>query len=1344
MKGKKNLAEEINLLNPLLINISYAKNILLYLTLVVVILSNSSSSKTKGISRSLLLIQSYEITLKIRTGGNQTIISQSYNHCPDIIYVDGEETTPVDSPKCRTINLKKVSSTIKLVWNSTSNNLDYMFKDLVNLLEVDLSKYDTSSVTSMKQLFYGCNSLISVNLSGLNTSSVTNISEIFSNCTSLTEIDLSSFDTSEVTLMMNCFFGCKSLISLNLSSFNTSKVKQMDRMFQECVSLTSLDLSNFDTSQVTDMNYMFGTCLSLISLDLSNFETHNLKISKYMFNECKSLKELNISKMTISEVTNAKYMFGYCTSLTSIDVSNFNTSNVINMDLMFNACYSLVSLNVNHFNTMNVQNINSMFKNCYSLTSLNISNFITDKVTNMEYMFYNCSKLKVLELNNFNTSKVQKMNFMFYNCGIESLDLSHFNTKSVNNIKYMFQKCESLISLDISNFNTTSVTTMEGMFSGCKNIKYINFKNFSKSSKTNIDNIFNGININVVLCFNNKNYLQAKIDSIKCHTLYCGDDWHNHIKKIVESNKSCVDNCSNFIYENNDICYDTAPPMTELIQDYTTYFPTEMPTITTQVSIINNSSNDIDTNNFTEIAVHSTQLESNSLTIDFKTDHIDELTDFKLDTTNDISESNYIMVETTNILNSSLVLTIEEKNQLKFEEIGESILPSFSGNNGEEVIIEGDDDFYFCLSAYDGKKFPEKSNNNSNRFSVIDLGECEDRLREKYGINDSLSFIILKYEKISNDSVEKTIQYEVYEPINKTKLDLSICSDISIDIYVPVELSPKLQNLYNELKDFGYDLFDINDDFYQDICTPYNSENGTDVLLSDRINYYYNNDETRCQANCKLSNYLPEEQYIKCECDISNSEIKTESTNKFSAKFIYESFFDILKYSNYKVLKCFNLVFKLNNLTKNKGSILTLVYFAVFLVIIILFYIKGFNQLKEFISFDKNIKNTSSKNLKIYEKEKPSNNDNKIKPELKQNEIMILNNITNKNNDSKITKRSSKDINNNQIHRKNNSKNLSLKRYKRRKSSIKSIIFQNPPKKDKIKRHANVDNNFKKINNDIKIVSDERILTNKCNFNEYENEKYSNSNKIINQLSNDNNINLEINQYNKEAPLDNFELNNLEYEEAIKLDKRKFLELYWSILKREHLILFTFFNWNDHNIIFLKFIRFIFLVCTDMAMNVFFFSDDTMHKMFLDYGKYNFIQQIPQIVYSTIISNLIEIILCYLSLTDKLFYQMKKFNEKDTFTKAKIIKCIKLKINFFFVFTFIMFLFYWYLITSFCAVYQNTQIAFIKDSLVSFCLGLLYPFVLYLIPSSLRIISLKFTRWKLSFIYKLSDIIPIF
>ena len=98
---------------------------------------------------------------------------------------------------------------------------------------------------------------------------------------------------------------------------------------------------------------------------------------------------------------------------------------------------------------------------------------------------------------------------------------------------------------------------------------------------------------------------------------------------------------------------------------------------------------------------------------------------------------------------------------------------------------------------------------------------------------------------------------------------------------------------------------------------------------------------------------------------------------------------------------------------------------------------------------------------------------------------------------------------------------------------------------------------------------------------------------------------------------------------------------------------------------FIKFSRFIFLICTDMAMNVFFFSDDTMHKMFLDYGKYNFIQQIPQIFYSTAVSQLIEIFLCYLSLTDKHYYQVKECKRVSRKSMIGIMKCIQLKMSFF-------------------------------------------------------------------------------
>ena len=176
----------------------------------------------------------------------------------------------------------------------------------------------------------------------------------------------------------------------------------------------------------------------------------------------------------------------------------------------------------------------------------------------------------------------------------------------------------------------------------------------------------------------------------------------------------------------------------------------------------------------------------------------------------------------------------------------------------------------------------------------------------------------------------------------------------------------------------------------------------------------------------------------------------------------------------------------------------------------------------------------------------------------------------------------------------------------------------------------------------------------------------------------------------------------------------------------------------------IKYSKFVFLLCTNMAMNVFFFSDETMNKLFLDYGKYNFIQQIPQIVYSTIVSKLIETLLCFLSMTDKYYYQIKENKHSNKKSISKIKKYIKKKIIFFYIFTILMFLFYWYLITCFCTVYQNTQIAFIKDSLFSFLLDNLIPFVIYIFPALFRYVSLKTKGLFSKCMYQLSNIIPLF
>ena len=155
-----------------------------------------------------------------------------------------------------------------------------------------------------------------------------------------------------------------------------------------------------------------------------------------------------------------------------------------------------------------------------------------------------------------------------------------------------------------------------------------------------------------------------------------------------------------------------------------------------------------------------------------------------------------------------------------------------------------------------------------------------------------------------------------------------------------------------------------------------------------------------------------------------------------------------------------------------------------------------------------------------------------------------------------------------------------------------------------------------------------------------------------------------------------------------------------------------------------------------------------MHKIYKSGGEHDWIGQLAQMIYSTIISQILQIFINYLTMTDIHYYQLKglkkenKINEKQSLT---IIKCIKYKLIVFYFSTFLFFLFFWYTISAFCAVYANTQRIFVTDSYTSFIMGLVYPFALYLIPTGLRYISLKVKGKKnLKILYTLSDKIPFF
>ena len=77
-------------------------------------------------------------------------------------------------------------------------------------------------------------------------------------------------------------------------------------------------------------------------------------------------------------------------------------------------------------------------------------------------------------------------------------------------------------------------------------------------------------------------------------------------------------------------------------------------------------------------------------------------------------------------------------------------------------------------------------------------------------------------------------------------MDLSPCSEVKVDIYSPVNLNQDYLDLIEQIKDQGYDIFNPNDSFYNDICTPYNSMDETDVIIKDRKVDFYNDNITLC------------------------------------------------------------------------------------------------------------------------------------------------------------------------------------------------------------------------------------------------------------------------------------------------------------------------------------------------------------------------------------------------------------------------------------------------------------------------------------------------------------------
>ena len=1278
---------------------------------------------------------------------------------------------------------------------SSVKNMAGLFSGCSKLTSMNISIFDISQVTDISSMFSSCSSLESINYDNINTSSVKKMTSLFSGCSKLTSIDISNFDTSQVTDISYMFNNCKDLKEINFGNIKTSQVKNMRYLFNGCSNLTTIDISLIDTSKVTDISYMFSSCIKLEKINFTNINTSSVKNMAFLFQSCTKLTSLNLTNFDTSQVTDISYMFYSCTNLEKITFGNKKSHLINNIKYLFYACSKLTSIDLSIFDTTRVTDISCMFYSCTNLEKINFGNFNTSSVKNMGNLFQSCSKLSSLDLTNFDTSQVTYLYSMFSGCSnLKYLDLSHFDTKNFKNINYMFYNCRALIFLNLFNFKVNSSVSInyivsyispfvkycindnetkkyllgENKESNCfdicfeKNIKldiinntciescsingygyeYNNFCLYRCPKGTLINNNIcednkckdntqntnecmaetpqgyyynfeeevykkcfyrckfcngegNETNNNCIQCQTNFTFLNDSkfVNNCyqKCEYYYYFDEFGNHFctenytcpknyNKIVISKNKCIDKCLNdntHIYEYENECLMACPNRTIIIENNICYDENMIE------SNINTYINQTEKENTIELT--ETILDYNITSTDII------LSDIILFTYINNTEKEEIINE------SHLFSTYKYINESKDErdeyiENYRNFISDFNISENKEDKVEIKGDVIFQITTSDNQK-----NSSNKNVSTLDLGDCEKKLKDIYGIPQSMPLLIFKIDYFSPDTLIPIIGYEIYHPLNKTKLDLIYCEDILIKLNIPVSI--------DESKLFKYDP---NSEFYNDNCFSYTTEEGTDIILNDRRQEFSTNNLSLCESNCNYTGYNENNKQSSCDCNVKNkmdliSEI-IDNPNKLSNTFDSEESSSSSGSSNIITIKCTKALFSKNGLLNNISSYILLIFITKFLLSIILFMKCGYRLLVKDID---DILNEKEKNKKQIEKNNTLSN-----------RVSLTNGQRIKNRKNNIKKKI----------------NYPPKKYKL--NFVNKYNFNNENKNPISKKSTSgIKLKSTKINK-IKTKTNKNMKKRKPNI--FQSKKKTNK-KVLPIINTTNKENISI-SYN------DFELNLLDYINAINYDKRTFCENYISLLKIKNLIIFSFCPMKDYNSRIIKLCIFSLSFSIHYVINYAFFNDTILHQIYETGGKYDVLYFLPKIVISLVISYIITSIIKYIFLSERNILKIKiqpiVSQAHDISYKEK--KYLVIKYIIFFISSLLFLGFFWLLLSSFGAVYQNTQIFIFKNALISFLISLCLPFFMNFLPCSLRIYSLNSKEKNDECLFKFSKFLQIF
>ncbi len=298
----------------------------------------------------------------------------------------------------------------------------------------------------------------------------------FAQLTSVT--GLANVNTSEVTSLNRLFYGCSKLTTLDLSGFQTSNVKNMGEMFSGCSALTTVKVATgWSTSAVTASSGMFQGCTSIVGSAGTTFDSSHIDKTYARIDRGTSAPGyLSAEIEAYAYLTGGSLIFYYDGMRLTRVGTTYVIKNTINPEWVADGKNATVQ-HVYFDNSFAAARPTTMFKWFYGMTNLvdvtGLSNLNTSEVTKMSNLFDGCSKLTTLSLSHFDTSNTTSTYYMFNGCsGLKILDLSSFDMSKVTTMASMFGGCSALERIFVGEgWTIRSGANDANMFTGCTNLR---------------------------------------------------------------------------------------------------------------------------------------------------------------------------------------------------------------------------------------------------------------------------------------------------------------------------------------------------------------------------------------------------------------------------------------------------------------------------------------------------------------------------------------------------------------------------------------------------------------------------------------------------------------------------------------------------------------------------------------------------------------------------------------------------------------------------------------------------------------------------------------------------------